>query len=430
MPEPPLVSIRRFADVRKGEGASLLWAFVLFFCVLCSYMILRPVREAMGIAAGVEHLQWLFTGTFVAMLLGVPVFSALVSKLGRRRFVPIVYHFFAANLVIFFLLLETLEGAGRQAVAWAFWIWISVFNLFVVSVFWGLMADLFREEQGRRLFGVIAVGGSAGALVGPALTAVLVARIGVPSLLLISFGLLEAGVFCLGRLLRSRAEATGAEEVSRRADEDPIGGGTMDGFRRVFSSPYLLGIAGYVLLMSLVGTFMYFEQARLVRDAIPGDGERTALFAKMDLAVNITAVLCQALVFHRLVRWLGLGKTLALMPLATVIGLVVLGLRFELWTLVVFQVIQRGTNFGVANPAREVLFTVVPREDKYKAKAFIDTVTLRGADVAFGWLFAGLVGVGLALPTIILSAVPAAALWTWLGHRLGRSAEARSTSEG
>lgn len=426
MQKSPLVSVRRFADVREGEGASLLWAFALFFCILCSYMILRPVREAMGIAAGVEYLQWLFTATFVAMLLGVPVFSALVSRLGRRRFVPIVYHFFAANLVIFFLLLEALEGVGRQTVAWIFWVWISVFNLFVVSVFWGLMADLFREEQGRRLFGVIAVGGSAGALVGPALTAALVSRIGVPSLLLISFGLLEAGVLCLNRLLRSRAAAT--DGSPRHIDEDPVGGGMMDGFRRVFASPYLLGIAGYVLLMSLVGTFMYFEQARLVKAAIPGDAERTALFAKMDLAVNAVAVLCQALVFHRLVRWLGLGKTLALLPLATVIGLAVLGLRFELWTLVVFQVIQRGANFGVANPAREVLFTVVPREDKYKAKAFIDTVTLRGGDVAFGWLFAALVGVGLALPTIALGAVPAAALWTWLGHRLGRDAEARSKS--
>jgi AAA family ATP:ADP antiporter len=414
----------RLSAVHEDERGPVAWALALFFCVLTSYMILRPVRDAMGIAAGVENLKWLFTATFFAMLVVVPAYSGLVAKLGRKRFVPIVYHFFAASLVLFFALLDVVPNDARPRVAQAFYVWISVYNLFVVSVFWGLMADLFSHEQGRRLFGVIAVGGSAGALVGPTLTALLVTRIGVPGLLLLSLVALELGVFCLFRLMRSRSQGLVTESAGE--DEEPLGGGILDGVGRLLTSPYLTGIAGFVELLSLAGTFLYFEQANLVKASIEGDAERTALFARMDLVVNVLGALGQAFVVHRLIRWIGLGKTLMLLPLVTAVGFVALGIRFELATLVVVMVLHRGTTFGIAVPAREVLFTVAPRQDKYKAKAFIDTVVVRGGDVTFGWLFAALVGVGLALPTVALVAAPAAAAWAWLGYGLGRAAESRS----
>lgn len=416
----------RVVSVRDEEVAPLLWSCAYFFCLLCSYMILRPLRDAMGIAAGVENLQWLFTATFFGMLVAVPLFSALVSRLGRRRFIPVVYHFFAANLLVFYVLWGGLDEGAKVHVARAFYVWISVFNLFVVTVFWGVMADLFRQEQGRRLFGFIAVGGSLGALVGPSLTAVLVERIGTANLLLISVAFLELGIVCARQVLRRAPHAHGPDD-EEPTDDAPVGGGMLDGFKLVFRSPYLLAIAGYVALLSLGGTFLYFEQANVVKQAVEGNAARTALFARMDLAVNVLALVLQGAVVARLIRWLGLGKTLAILPLVGAVGFALLGSHLVLWTIVVFQVVFRATSFGTSGPAREVLFTVVSREEKYKSKSFLDTVVQRGGDVVSGWAFAGLGAIGLSLSGLALVMVPFMLAWTGLGLYLGRHVRAAST---
>jgi ATP:ADP antiporter, AAA family len=413
----------RFLAVKPEERAAVGWAAALFFFALGSYMVLRPVRDAMGIASGVDDLTWLFTGTFVVMLIAVPLLSAVAARVKRGRLVPVVHHLFALSLVAFFIALGHAEANVRVVAARALYVWISVLNLFVVSVFWALMADLWGHGRGRRVFGAIAVGGSAGAIVGPAATAALTTRIGVPALLLISAGLLEIGLVCLRMLLRNRPPAV---EGGPLDDDTPVGGRALDGIRHLLRSRYLAGIGGWTLLLSFTGTILYFEQARLVHAAVEGDAARTVLFARMDLVVNVAALVLQGFVAHRLIARFGLGPTLAILPLVTAVGLVVLGLHFELWTLVILEIVRRGASFGVAGPSREVLFTVVSRRDKYLTKPLLDTVVLRGGDVTSGWLFAALVSLGMGLPGIALLAAPAAAAWMALSWRLGRSAEARA----
>jgi ATP:ADP antiporter, AAA family len=421
-PERPPRRRARLLAVEREERAAVLWAAALFFCALGSYMVLRPVRDAMGIAAGVDDLAWLFTATFAVMLIAVPLLSSLATRMGRRRLLPRIHHLFALSLVGFFVALDHDDPSVRIVAARGLYVWISVLNLFVVSVFWALMADLWGHERGKRLFGAIAVGGSAGAIAGPTATAMLTPTIGVPALLLVSAAVLEIGVVCLHMVLRTRPQPL----AGSANDEAPVSGRVLDGIRSVLRSRYLLAIAGWMLMLSLTGTFLYFEQARLVHAALEGDSERTVLFARMDLAVNGSALLLQGLVAHRAIARLGLGPTLAILPFVTAIGLLALGLRFELWVLVVVEVIRRGASYGLAGPAREVLFTVVPRRDKYLAKPLLDTIVVRGGDVGSGWLFAGLVALGIGLPGIALLAAPACAAWLALAWRLGRSAERRA----
>lgn len=413
--------LSRVVNVKPGEAAALLWSFAYFFCLLCSYYILRPLRDEMGILGGVKQLQWVFTGTFLAMLIAVPIFAALAARLPRRRLLPVVYYFFVLNLLIFFMLFKS--DIATASVARAFFIWVSVFNLFVVSVFWSFMADLFNNEQARRLFGFIAAGGSAGAIIGPFLTAALAKPVGVINLLLISALLLLLAVVCIHRLSRWTAENVQASTVVTNDREAAIGGGVLDGVKLVFRSPYLLGICLYIWLYTTLSTFLYFEQAHIVADAFSDSASRTQLFAAMDLAVNTLTVFGQVLLTARIIARFGMAATLALVPAAVALGFLVLAAFPVLAVLVVFQVIRRAGNFAVARPAREILFTVVAREEKYKSKNFIDTVVYRGGDAVSGWVFTGLAGAGLGLSGIALIAAPLALVWLYTGVALGRKQE-------
>lgn len=421
-PAPLLALLRRAVDVRPHEVRALLWSFGYFFCLLCSYYILRPLRDEMGIAGGVRNLQWLFTGSFVAMLLAVPLFGAIVARLPRRRFVPLAYRFFMVNILIFFLLLS-LDIATVQ-VARAFFIWVSLFNLFVVSVFWSLMADLFRSGQARRLFGFIAAGGSAGALLGPALTASLAVPLGPVNLLLISVVFLEIAVQCVNRLWRAAPASDGAEAAPRAAPSDEtIGGSVFAGITEVLRSPYLLGICLYILLYTTTSTFLYFQQAHIVAGAFDDPAERTRVFALIDLCVGLLTLLIQCFLTGRIMPRLGVGPTLGFLPLLTLLGFAALAVAPGLVALVSFQATRRAANFAISRPAREVLFTVIGPEQKYKAKNFIDTAVYRGGDAVSGWAFAGLSGLGLGLSAIALVTLPIAALWLALSLRLGRRQE-------
>jgi AAA family ATP:ADP antiporter len=403
--------------VEPGEISATLLAFAYFFCLLCAYYILRPVRDEMGIQGGVENLQWVFTATFVAMLAAVPVFGAAAARLPRRRLVPLVYVFFILNLVIFYLLLR--GGVATGWVARAFFVWLSVFNLFVVSVFWSFMADIFDNAQARRLFGFIAAGGSAGAVAGPSLTAALAPVAGPVNLLLVSAAFLLAALACvigLGRTAARSGPAAGGEAV---------GGTVLGGVRKVLRSPYLLGICAYIVLYTTLSTFLYFEQARIVRDAFTDPARRTAVFAWMDLAVNVLTITTQVLATGRLVAWMGVAATLALVPALVAAGFLLLGTWPTLAVLIGFQVVRRAGNYAIARPAREMLFTVVGREEKYKSKNFIDTVVYRGGDAVSGWVFTGLSAIGFGLSAIAYTAVPVAALWGVTGWLLGRAQERR-----
>jgi AAA family ATP:ADP antiporter len=411
---------RRLVPVAPGEGAALAWSFAYFFLLLCSYYILRPLRDEMGIAGGVRELPWVFTGTFVAMLVAVPLFGWCAARFPRRRLLPVVYYFFAVNLLLFYALFQFQDHLALTARA--FFIWVSVFNLFVVSVFWSFMVDLYTNAQARRLFGFIAAGGSAGAVTGPLLTALLVKPLGPVNLLPVSCALLLAAVFCIYRLARWARTAPPVETQTPDA-ERPLGGSMWAGFGLVARTPYLLGIGLFIWLFTTLSTFLYFEQAHIVSAIYSDPAERTRLFALIDLGVNVLTIAIQLGLTARLFKWLGVPWTLALVPLLTAVGFIGLGAAPVLPVLVAFQMARRAGDYAVMRPAREILYTVVGRETKYKAKSFIDTVVYRGGDAVSGWAFAGLKALGLSLTGIAAVAVPLALVWAWLGLRLGRRQE-------
>ena len=405
----------------------MLWSFAYFFCLLAGYYVLRPLRDEMAIVGGVRNLQWLFTATFAVMLAAVPLFGALVARLPRQRFIPLVYHFFVLNIAIFWLLL--MVGAEKQTVARVFFVWISVFNLFAVSVFWSFMSDLFSSEQGKRLFGFIAAGGSAGALLGPLLTVWLAVPLGPVNLLIVAALLLEGAVLCASRLERAALTAPEnkpAASASASPDRETLGGGWLDGFALLFRSPYLGGIALWVFLLSLAGTFLYFEQAHIVASASDDPAVRTRIFATIDLTVGILTILVQCLATGRLIKRYGVGPAAAFLPMVFGIGFAVLAFSPVLLVVIGFQALQRTANFALSNPAREILFTVLTREEKYKSKNIIDILVFRGADTICGWLFTTLRGAGLELSAIALATVPIAAGWFALALALGRTQERRA----
>ena len=417
--------LKRLVNVEPQELKALSWSCVYFFALLCSYYILRPLRDEMGIAGGVKNLQWLFTGTFLAMLAVVPLFGWITSHYPRKRFLPYVYYFFIGNILLFFVLFKS--NITHAVVARAFFIWVSVFSLFVVSVFWSFMADIFRSTQAKRLFGFIAAGGTAGALTGPALTAALAVPLGPTNLLLISAGLLGGAVFCVKRLIAWRensiARAAAAGDATE-AEDQAMGGGILAAFQLVLKSPYLIGICLLILLFTTLATFLYFQQAHIIRDHFADSADRTTVFAIMDFSVNALTIIVQLFLTGRIVKHLGLGWTLALIPLLLGIGFLILGLTPVLGTIIMLQIIRRAGNYAVMKPAREMLYVVLSKEEKYKAKNFIDTAIYRGGDVVSAWAFAGLQGLGFTLSAIALIAVPLSAIWALISFKLGKTQEA------
>ena len=401
------------------ERAAALWSFAYFFTLLAGYYVLRPLRDQMGIAGGVKNLPWMFTATFVTLIVAQPLYGALVAKLPRARFIPVVYHVFVANILLFWLLLTL--NIGAVIVARVFFVWVSVFNLFAVAVFWSFMADLFSAEQGKRLFGFIGAGGTAGALLGPSITIGLSGPLGPVNLLIAAAVFLEAAVFCAHRLEREATAQTPAEPESRR-----LGGSAFAALPELIKSPYLIGVGAWVSLLSFCATILYFEQAHIVSAVVHGAPAQTRIFAAMDLAVNLLSLATQIFATGRLLKRFGTGVTAGALPAVYVVGFAVLALFPTLAVVVVVQVMQRWMNFAVANPARQVFFTVVGREEKYKAKNLIDVVIYRGSDALYGWVFDSLQALGLKLGAIALVAWPLAAAWLILSAALGRAQERRA----
>ena len=413
----------RALRAERHELPALAWSFAYFFTLLAGYYVLRPVRDEMGVQAGTGALPWLFSATFVAMLLLVPLYGWLCARLPRARLLPAVYAFFALNLAGFWAALRS--GVPVAALAPVFFVWLSVFNLFVVSVFWSYMADLFDARQAARLFGAIAAGGSAGAIAGPALTALAAAALGTSGLLLVSAALLCAAMACIAMLARwSRAHPRAGEPPAER----PLGGAALAGARAALSSPFLLGICGYLLCYTMLSTTLYFQQIEIFGAEVPDARERLRLFATLDLTVNSLALLLQLFAFAPLGALLGVGWMLALMPLLSLAGFAWLGAAPGFGALVVFSAARRICEFALAKPVRESLYTAVPREARYKAKSFIDTVVYRGGDAVSGWQFGALQGLGLGLAAISFAMLPLALAWLglafFLGSRMRRWTEA------
>ena len=405
------------------ERAAALWSFAYFFTLLAGYYVLRPLRDQMGIAGGVKKLPWLFTATFVTLIVAQPLYGALVARLPRARFIPIVYHFFVANIVLFWLLLTL--GIAPVIVARVFFVWVSVFNLFAVTVFWSFMADLFTAEQGKRLFGFIGAGGTAGGLLGPVITIGLSAPLGAVNLLIAAAVLLELAVFCVLRLERA-ATAQATASGGADAGPQPVGGSAFAALPEVLRSPYLIGVGAWVSLLSFCATIIYFEQANIVSAVVHDRNTQTQLFASIDLAVNLLSLATQVFVTGQLLKRFGSGLTAGALPAVYIVGFAALFLAPTLAVVVTVQVLQRWMNFAVANPARQVFFTVLGRAEKYKAKNLIDVVVYRGSDALYGWVFDTLQALGLKLGAIALIACPVAAAWLVLSVILGRAQERRA----
>jgi AAA family ATP:ADP antiporter len=327
---------------------------------------------------------------------------------------------------LFFALFKS--DVTHAYIARGFFIWASVFNLFIVSVFWSFMADIFNNDQAKRLFGVIAAGGTAGALTGPVITAILVNPIGPANMLLISAAFLAIAVWCIHRIIAWKNSVyvelspdDRAHEANRGSGKNQaIGGSIFAGIRLVFSSSYLAGICLLILLYTTLATFLYFHQAQVVRDSFDNSASRTALFAAMDFAVNFLTIVIQLLLTSRIVRKLGLHWTLALIPLLLGVGFLMLGMMPTLSVLIAVQVVRRSGNYTVMRPAREMLYVVLGKEEKYKAKNFIDTVVYRGGDAVSAWVFAGLKAMGMSLSGIAMVAIPLTGIWAWISFKLGK----------
>ncbi len=398
----------RPVDARPGEAAPALWAFASFFALLCGYYVLRSLREEMGIRGGVDNLPWNFTATFGLMLVAVPIYARLVARVPRARAVPLVYRFFLLTLLLFWGLFRA--GVAPAPLARAFFVWVSVYGLFVVSVFWSLLVDLFTADQGKRLFGFVAAGGSAGAIAGPLCVEFLVGTVGVANLVLVSAVFLEVSTQAMRRIVgwsrRSGAgDATTGEEAARE-EGAALGGSAWSGVAMVFRDRYLLGIAGQMLLFTLGSTLLYFQVAHLVAASGLDSASRTRLFARVDLAVNVAALLTGSLATGRIVSRLGLGAALALVPAVTAGGFAIAAGWPTFWVLATFQALRRAASYAVERPAREVLYTVVTREERYKSKAFVDTVVYRAGDAGSAWLARGLSAAGAGIAGSLLLAVP------------------------
>lgn len=422
--------LQKLVSFRPGEARLAVWAWLYLFCVFTAYSILRPIRDEMGVAGGVTNLPWLFTGTLVSMMAINPPFAWLVKRLPRTQFIGWTYRFFMLNLLIFFVLLRTMSGDANIWIGRVFFVWTAVFNLFVVSVFWSFMSDLFNSEQGKRLFGFIAAAATVGGMVGSGLTAAAVQSLGAPAMLLISIGLLEFGVFASGRLNRAaselRPDETPAQAKTRTDAEQPIGGSVFAGLTNTLKSPYLLNICAYMLLYTILSTFLYVQQAEVVDRTFADRGARTAFFAQIDFLVNALTLGLQLFITGRVLKHAGVALTLTFVPAITVVGFLLLGLMPTAAIVVGFTVLRRAGNFAFARPAREVLFTVVSREDKYKTKNLIDTVVYRFGDQVGVWSSAGVAALGLGAGAVAWAAVPLAAAWVANAWYLGRRQEAKA----
>ncbi|KLI98876.1 MFS transporter [Luteimonas sp. FCS-9] len=407
----------RSADVPRARGQfrtalrespPLWWALLYFFCLLCGYYVLRPVRDAMGassdaatvfpafmldwaaardIALGEFTLQVLFTGTFFVMLVLQPLYGALVSRFPRRVFLPVVYLFFIACLGAFRWAFDSgLPGRGAL-----FFIWIAVFNLFAVSVFWSFMADVFDNAHAKRYYGYIGAGGTVGAFLGPIVTTTLVGRIGVENLPLVSAGFLAVCLLCI---LKLREWARRNETRRATHDERAIGGSVWAGLKLIVRDPLLRGLALLMFFGVGVGTLLYNEQAAIVRLSYPSAEAATRYYSMIDWAVNGLTIAVQLLLTRWLLRRYGVAPLLLLPACAILIGFSLLAASPYPLLVALVQVATRASEFSLSKPARETLYTRVSRESRYKAKAVIDTAVYRGSDVTFVWVHKALATLG------------------------------------
>lgn len=433
--------MQRLFGLEKHEYFPFAWSFAYFFCVLSSYYILRPVRDSMAVGSGPNTIPWLFVATFITMMIATPIFGWVASRYPRRRFLPWVYLFFIGNILIFWLVFSIAidnapETGGAPNHIWlgrVFFVWLSVFNLFVVSVFWSFMADIYTREQGRRLFGAITAGGSIGALIGGAATSLLVVKIGFPNLMPIAATLLLIAIVCITRL-RNWVEQTHPDDAAETAaSKKPLGGNPFSGITHVFSSKYFTGIVVSSIIASLLGTALYMFMAQLVEQAIPTADRQTQFFSNINNATNALALIGQLFIVRHVVQRFGIGVSMSFLPIASIAGFILVAINPSLAIVGLVTVLRRALGFGFSKPTTDMLYSVVTPEEKYKTKNFIDTAVYRLGDVVGTWAIRALALVGLSMTAISVAMLPFAAIWAfvavWLGKAYRKRAKQAKLSE-
>ena len=413
-------------DFRPEEVGAIWLAFGFNFVVLAGYYILRPIRDEIGASSGIENLPWMYTFTLIGMVIANALFAAIVTRMPRRKFLPIAYRFAIANLFIFFLLMRSVPPQWQWLLARTFFVWVSVFNLFATTLFWAFMTDLFTAEQGKRLFGFIAIGGSLGGILGPLVPTLLVNKFSTGIFCLMSAALFEVAAQCIRFF-----PAEFREHHQAAIAEKPMGGNIWDSVTHICRSPYLFALVLFIFIYTLTNTWAYFQQADLTQHEITSKAARTAFFGKLDFSVNTLTVVIQLLLTSRLLKWFGVGFTLVLMPALSGFGFLAIGYAPILAVLAVFQVVRRATGFALLRPAREILFTILRREDKYKAKSFIDTFGYRAGDQVGAWSYKGLAHLGFNVQSTSYLAVPLVAGWCllsiWLGRKQAQLTKAKAS---
>ncbi len=418
---PAAQVLQRLARIEPEERPAVAAAFILFFCVLCGYFMLRPVRETIGTVLGEKEVQDLFVATWLGSIAVIPVYGLACSLLPRAAVLAAVYALFGGSLLV--LAGEMNADPGNLAAARFFYVWISIFNLFVVSVFWTLMVDRSSPEQAKRLFGVIAAGGTLGGLIAPLATDLLIAWTGRTGVLVTSASLFAVAILCqviLLRLWRLQPKRPGTDPSS---PERPIGGNPFAGITRVFRSPYLMGFSLFVLLLASVTTFLYFDQLRLVKEAFPNEDDRTQVFARIDFVVQALTLVTQLFFTGRIASKLGVAVLLVSVPLAMLGGFLTLALVGNFWVLAIVMIVRRAGEYALTRPGREILFTSVDTETKYKAKNFIDVVVYRGGDALSAQVRGALKASNMSFATLSLVGAGLALVWALVGLRLARRHE-------
>ena len=409
--------LKNASKIKEQEIKAVIFSFLFVVVLMSAYYILRPVRDAMASDWSDAEVSWLWTLNFFISTAIVALYGSMVSKFRFRLLVPTMYGIFAISFIIFYALGSVFED--RTVIDKSFYVWVSVFSLFHISVFWTFMSELFSKEQSGRLFGIIAVGASVGGLIGPSITAFFSVSLGADNLMLIASMMLLIPIPIIFYLQSLKSKELNNEVLDIPDSNHSIGGNPLAGFKMFFSNPYLLSIGLFIFLYTGISSFVYFELKNLLSDF--SRSERSVIWAQMDLAVNILAISTGLFATGRIVTKFGMPATIAMVPIMICIGLLVLAISPLLGVVMVLQIIRRAGNYAVTRPAREMLFTLVNQETRFKAKPVIDIVAYRGGDMLTAWLFTGLTqGLGLGLAAVAAVGAGIASLWALVGIFLGK----------
>ena len=409
--------LKNASKIKEQEIKAVIFSFLFVVVLMSAYYILRPVRDAMASDWTDAEVSWLWTLNFFISTAIVALYGSMVSKFRFRLLVPTMYGIFAISFIIFYALGSVFED--RTLIDKSFYVWVSVFSLFHISVFWTFMSELFSKEQSGRLFGIIAVGASVGGLIGPSITAFFSVSLGADNLMLIASMMLLIPIPIIFYLQSLKSKELNNEVLDIPGSNQSIGGNPLAGFKMFFSNPYLLSIGLFIFLYTGISSFVYFELKNLLSDF--SRSERSVIWAQMDLAVNILAISTGLFATGRIVTKFGMPATIAMVPIMICIGLLVLAISPLLGVVMVLQIIRRAGNYAVTRPAREMLFTLVNQETRFKAKPVIDIVAYRGGDMLTAWLFTGLTqGLGLGLAAVAAVGAGIASLWALVGIFLGK----------